>query len=143
VNDEADVSQWLTRLGELRDEVLVPFPAKDAAAERFNMRFHETDKGADAEWERVKAARRELALTHPKFDDLAVEAADNGAYDKQFAKLNDADIPNYATKSEQERRTWEKLFRSQVLEKLRSALFDVENTRQLLNNLLRRPIGNN
>jgi energy-coupling factor transporter ATP-binding protein EcfA2 len=143
VNKEADVSQWLTRLGELRDEVLVPYPAKDVAAERFNTRFHEADKGADAEWERVKAARRELALTHHKFDDLAIEAADNSSYDKQLAKLTDADIPNYADKSADARRRWEKLFRTQVLEKLRSALFDVENTRQLLNNLLKRPIGNN
>jgi hypothetical protein len=143
VNGEADVSQWLARLGELRDEVLVPYPAKDVAAERFNTRFHEADKGADAEWERVKAARRELALTHPKFDDLAIEGADNAAYDRQFAKLHDADIPNYADKSAEARRRWEKLFRTQVLEKLRSALFEVENTLALLNNLLRRPIGNN
>ena len=143
VNKEADVSQWLTRLGELRDEMLAAYPARDVAADRFNTRFHDADKGADAEWERVKAARRELALTHHKFDDLAVEAADNSAYDKQLAKLTDADIPNYADKSADARRRWEKLFRTQVLEKLRSALFDVENTRQLLNNLLKRPIGNN
>jgi energy-coupling factor transporter ATP-binding protein EcfA2 len=143
VNGEADVSQWLPRLGELRDEMLAAYPAKDVAAERFNTRFHEADKGADAEWERVKAARRELALTHPKFDDLAIEAADNAAYDKQLAKLSDADIPNYADKSTEARRRWEKLFRTQVLEKLRSALSEVENTRQLLNNLLKRPIGNN
>jgi len=147
VNKEADVSTWLPRLGELRDEVLTPFPAKDVAADKFNERFHEADKGADAEWERVLAARRELALTHSKFsskyDDLPIEGADNAAYDKQLAKLHDADIPNYAEKSAQERRTWEKLFRTQVLEKLRSALFDVENTLALLNNLLRRPIGNN
>ncbi len=143
VSAEADVSQWLPRLRELRDEVLAAYPVKDIAAERFLIQFHAADKGADAEWERVKAARRELALTHPKFDDMTIEAADNAAYDKQFAKLNDADIPGYAEKSTAERRTWEKLFRSQVIEKLRSALFDVENTRLLLNNLLRRPIGNN
>ncbi len=143
VNGEADVSHWLTRLGEQRDEMLATYPARDVAAERFNTRFHEADKGADAEWERVKAARRELALTHPKFDDLAIEGADNAAYDRQFAKLHDADIPNYADKSAEARRRWEKLFRTQVLEKLRSALFEVENTRLLLNNLLKRPIGNN
>jgi uncharacterized protein YPO0396 len=143
VNSEADVSQWLPRLGELRDEVLAAYPAKDVAAERFLIQFHAADKSADAEWERVKAARRELAITHAKFDDMSIEAAENAAYDKQLAKLNDADIPGYAEKSTTERRTWEKLFRTQVIEKLRSALFDVENTRLLLNNLLRRPIGNN
>ena len=40
------------------------------------------------------------------------------------------------------RKTWEKLFRTQVLEKLRNSLFEVENTRVLLNGSLRRPIGN-
>ncbi len=143
VSGEADVSPWLSRLTELRDEILARYPAPDAAADRFNTRFHEADKEREAEWERVKAARRELAITHPKFDDLPIEAADNASYERQLVKLNDSDIPNYKAKAESERRTWEKLFRSQVLEKLRSALFEVENTRLLLNNLLKRPIGNN
>ena len=143
VSGEADVSPWLPRLTELRDEMLARYPAPDAAADRFNTRFHDADKEAGEERQKLIAARRELALTHPKFDDLPIEAGDNAAYDRQLAKLNDSDIPNYKQKAESERRTWEKLFRSQVLEKLRSALFEVENTRQLLNNLLRRPIGNN
>jgi hypothetical protein len=143
VSSDADVSQWLQRLGELRDEVLASFPALDVAAGRFNDRFHEADKLAGEEWQKLKGEREKLAITHPKFDDMTIEAADNAAYDKQLAKLNDADIPGYAEKSTAERRTWEKLFRSQVIEKLRSALFDVEDTRLLLNNLLRRPIGNN
>jgi uncharacterized protein YPO0396 len=82
-------------------------------------------------------------MTHSRFDDLSIEAADNAAYDKQLAKLNESDIPNYTGKAENERKTWEKLFRTQVLEKLRNALFEVENTRVLLNNSLKRPIGNN
>lgn len=143
VNAEADVSKWLPRMHEFRGAVLAAYPAKDVAAERFLIQYHEADKAADAEWERLKAARRELAITHTKFDDLPMEAEDNAAYDKQLTKLGDADIPGYAEKSTQERRTWEKLFRTQVIEKLRSALFDVENTKSLLNNLLRRPIGNN
>jgi len=143
VSKEADISQWLPRLAELREEVLARFPAKDVAADKFNDRFHHADKAASEEWQKVIAARRELAMAHPKFDDLPAEAQDNAAYEKQLAKLREADIPNYAEKSTEERRTWEKLFRTQVLEKLRSALFDVDNTLALLNNLLRRPIGTN
>ena len=91
----------------------------------------------------MRAARRELAMKHPKFDDLSLDVSDNAAYDKQLAKLNDSDIPDYTAKAERERKTWEKLFRTQVLEKLRNALFEVENTRVLLNAYLKRPIGNN
>ncbi len=143
VKNERDVSAWLPRLAELRESVRVPFPARDAAAGRFNDIFHEADKNGGEEWQKLVAARRELAMTHPKFDDLAIEAKDNATYDRHFKKLHEADIPNYTEKSEQERKEWEKLFRTQVLEKLRTALFEVENTLALLNNLLRRPIGNN
>lgn len=139
---ETDVSAWLPRLEELRAEMLAHY-TKQAAADRFNTRFHEVDAEAREEWQKVIAARRELAMAHTKFDDLAIEAADNAAYDKQLAKLDESDIPDYTAKAERERKTWEKLFRTQVLEKLRNALFEVENTRVLLNSYLKRPIGNN
>jgi len=140
---EMDVSIWLPRLRELREEVCARMPAKDAAASEFAALFNRSDKAAGEEWQKLIAARRELAMTHPKFDDLAIEAADNAAYDKQLAKLTDSDIPDYTAKAERERKTWEKLFRTQVVEKLRNALFEVENTRVLLNGSLKRPIGNN
>ncbi len=143
VQRETDVSVWLPRLGELRDEVCTRLPAKDVAASEFTSLFNRADKAAGEEWQKVIAARRELAMAHTKFDDLAIEAADNAAYDKQLTKLDDSDIPDYTAKAERERKTWEKLFRTQVLEKLRNALFEVENTRVLLNSYLKRPIGNN
>ena len=143
VNGQADVSEWLPRLGEMRGEMLTEFPALDVAAEKFNDRFHDADKLSVEERQKLISARRELALAHPKFDDLPIEAENNDAYERQRSKLDDADIPNYAEKSAQERQRWEKLFREQVLGKLHSALFDVENTRLLLNKLLKQPIGNN
>ena len=143
VNADADVSQWLPRLNEMRLEMLNAFPPLEVAAGKFNERYHEADKLAGTERERLVAARRELAMAHPKFDDLPSGAADNAAYERQRVKLDEAEIPNYSAKSSEARRRWEKLFREQVLGKLHSALFDVENTRQLLNNLLKRPIGNN
>ena len=143
VQRETDVSVWLPRLGELRDEVCTRLPAKDVAASEFTSLFNRADKAVGEEWQKLVAARRELAMAHTKFDDLSIEAADNAAYDKQLTKLDESDIPDYTAKAERERKTWEKLFRTQVLEKLRNALFEVENTRVLLNSYLKRPIGNN
>lgn len=139
---ETDVSAWVSRLEELRAEMLA-VSTKPVAADRFNTRFHEADKEAGEEWQKLIAARRELAMAHSKFDDITIEADDNSAYDRQLAKLTESDIPNYTAKAAQERKTWEKLFRTQVLEKLRNALFEVEDTRRLLNGHLKRPIGNN
>lgn len=143
VSAEHDVSAELPRLAELRTDVCTRLPAPDVAAGEFASLFIRSDKAAAEEWQRVLAARHELGLTHTKFDDLPSDALDNASYEKQLAKLRESDIPNYTAKAERERKTWEKLFRTQVLEKLRHALFEIENTRVLLNGYLKRPIGNN
>ena len=143
IRRDTDVSIWLPRLKELRAEMEARYPAKDVAAAEFATLFNRSDKAAGEEWQKLIAARRELGMTHPKFDDLPIEAADNAAYRKQLAKLDESDIPDYKEKAERERKAWETLFRTQVLEKLRNALFEVENTRVLLNNSLKRRIGNN
>lgn len=143
VQREADVSAWLPRMAELRAEVRGRAQTLESAAAEFTRLYNSCDKAVGEEWQRLVASRRELAMTHPKFDDLAIEGTENEAYDKQLAKLGENEIPEYAEKAERERSTWEKLFRTQVLEKLRNALFEVENTRILLNNSLKRPIGNN
>ncbi|NBV24500.1 MAG: hypothetical protein EBS05_21600 [Proteobacteria bacterium] len=143
VRNETDVSPWLKRLDELRSETLDRFPNKEVAANKFNGQFHEASEQTGAAWERLKALRRELALTHAKFDDLPVEAESNQTYAKQLAKLNESDIPEYSAKAGRERKNWETLFRTQVLEKLNYALHEVVNLIALLNNALRtRPIGN-
>ena len=124
--------------------MLASFPAKDVAADRFNDEFHTHDRDAVAAWEEVKAKRRELAIAHTKFDDLPSEAPSNEAHDKQLAKLEQSDIPDYKTKAERERKNWEQLFRTQVLEKLHNALNEVVNLVTLLNvSLKKRPIGTN
>lgn len=143
VRFEDDVSIWVGPLKELRESVCARLPAKDKASEEFNELFHRCDKSAGEEWQRVLSARHELALEHSKFDDLPIEAADNDAYDRQLSRLSESDIPDYREKAERERKTWENLFRTQVLEKLRTALFEVENIRVLLNSYLKQPIGNN
>ena len=143
VQNETDISPWLSRLEQLRSEMLTNFPVKEVAANKFNHQFHEANTETAAAWEQLKALRRELALTHAKFDDLSVEAETNDTYVKQLAKLNESEIPEYAAKAGRERKNWETLFRTQVLEKLHHALHEVVNLIVLLNNALRqRTIGN-
>ncbi len=138
-----DISPWLKRLEELHAKMLTEFPAKDVAADKFNGLFHDCREKAAAAWEELKSKRRELALTHSKFDDLPVESESNDSHEKQLIKLEQSEIPEYKTKAERERKHWEGLFRNQVLDKLSGALSDVRNVLFILNQELRkRPIGN-
>ncbi len=144
VRNETEISQWLKRLEELRSEMLARFPLKDVAASRCNEHFHTCDRDGAAAWEDLKAKRRELAAAHSKFDDLPVETESNEAHDKQLARLEGSDIPDYRAKAERERKNWEQLFRTQILEKLHNALHEVVNLVILLNTALKkRPIGTN
>jgi len=142
--NENDVSPWLKRVETLRSEMLESFPAKEIAANRFNEQFHDHVTAAAAAWEELKAKRRELAAAYTKFDELSAESENNEAYEKQFAKLEQSEIPEYTKKAEQERKNWERLFRTQILEKLHNALHEVVNLISLLNtSLKKRPIGIN
>ena len=144
VRNETDISQWLKRLEELRAEMLARFPAKDVTANHFKDQFYDCNEKAAGAWEELKAKRRELAMVHTKFDDLPVETETNDAHAKQLAKLEQSDIPDYRTKAERERKNWEHLFRTQILEKLHNALNEVVNLVTLLNtSLKKRPIGTN
>ncbi len=144
VRNERDISSWLKRLEEVRADLLARFPVKETAANRCNDRFHECERNAAAAWEDLKARRRELAQAHSRFDDLPIEAGNNEAHDKQLAKLNESDIPEYTEKAERERKNWERLFRTQILEKLNQALSEVRDRLTLLTSeLKKRPIGNN
>ncbi len=144
VRNETDISPWLKRLEELRAEMLARFPAKDVTANHFKDQFYDCNEKAAGAWEELKAKRRELAMVHTKFDDLPVETETNDAHAKQLAKLEQSDIPDYRTKAERERKNWEHLFRTQILEKLHNALNEVVNLVTLLNtSLKKRPIGTN
>ena len=79
---------------------------------------------------------------HPKFDDLSEEACGVGAYLKRLDVIEHANIPEYEKKSATERKRWESLFRTQLLSRMQQALKNVENIISLLNQQLKRPIGN-
>ena len=144
IRNERDVSPWLKRLEDLRGEIVKRFPAKEVAAGEFSTLYHRCDREEGETWADLKAKRRELAIAHSKFDDLPVETDTNDGHDKQLAKLEQSDIPDYRSKAERERKNWERLFRTQILEKLYSALQEVVNLVALLNTALKkRPIGTN
>jgi uncharacterized protein YPO0396 len=79
---------------------------------------------------------------YTKFEELEIADESNAAYAKQLKKLEESEIPEYRTKASAERARWENLFRTQVLEKLHSALREVVNQVYLLNSALKQqPIG--
>lgn len=142
VSYRTDVSVWLKQLDSLRADVLAAFPAKDVATRRCGAIFTEKDKDAAAAFSELKAKRRELALVHQKFADLPTDVDNIDAHAKQLAKLEDSDIPEYKEKAHRERQNWEELFRTQVLEKLHTALEAVRNLLYFLNGSLKQhPIG--
>lgn len=144
ISHETDVSPWLKRLDELRSDMLATYPAKDSAADKFSAKYHYCNLEATRAWEQLVAARRMLASDHQKFDDLPVESEENASYAKQLAKLQESEIPDYTAKAQRERKNWEQLFRTQVLEKLHTALKDVKNRLSILSvELKKRPIGTN
>lgn len=144
IRNKPDVSPWLKRLEEISSDVLGRLPAKDAAADELNSMFHRFDREEGETWTDLKAKRLALAAAHSKFDELPIESDSNNAHAKQLAKLEESEIPDYRTKAERERKNWEKLFRTQVLEKLYTALKDVVDLVFLLNTSLKKqPIGTN
>lgn len=142
VRNETDVSRWLKRMEELRADLLAEFPARQIAADRFRDRYYHCDKEASTTRQLLLDERKALAVAYPKFDDLPAEAEKNDAYDIQLTKLQEGEIPDYYAKAQNERKNWERLFRTQILEKLHSALQEVVNLVSLLNtSLKKRPIG--
>ena len=93
-------------------------------------------------WEQLKAARQELGLGLSKFEDLAPENPSNEPWAKLLSQIAEANIPDYKAKAEAERKRWEQLFRSNVLQRMDQALRRVNETIVLLNDHLKQPIGN-
>jgi hypothetical protein len=137
-----DISLHLTRLDEWRAEITTQFPALDAAAREFDRAGHKADKAAVENWAKLIAARRELALVHRKFDELAPEDPLNAPWHKLWEQVKEANIPEYEQKAKTERARWESLFRNNVLQRLAQALKRLRDIVVLLNGYLKTPIGN-
>jgi hypothetical protein len=140
--DIGDISIHAARLNEWRAEITTGFPTLDAAASEFGRQEREADKQAEVQWVKLKAARHELALAYRKFEDLAPENPSNEPWSKLLGQIAEANIPDYKAKAEAERKRWEQLFRSNVLQRMDQALRRVSETIVLLNDHLKQPIGN-
>ena len=139
---EINVLPHLARLKSWRAEVLEVLPAKDAAAREFDRLYHENDKETEVAWEKVIEYRKLLAVAHRKFEELNPEDPSNTACDKLLEQIETGDIPSYQEKSVIERKRWENLFRTQILQKTHHALMELGRIILLLNNHLKSPIGN-
>ncbi len=137
-----DISVYAARLNAWQIEIKTAFPALDAAAREFEKLEAKAETIAAQSWERLVAARRELAMVYHKFEDLGPEDQVNEPWAKLLAQVAEANIPEYKGKAEAERKRWEQLFRSNVLQRMDQALRRVNDTISLLNNHLKQPIGN-
>jgi hypothetical protein len=143
IRSRTDISHWSRQLEEFRNDLLIRFPLKDIAAKHCADIASSTDREADVIFERLKAKRRELAIIYTKFEELPTDTEDNEAHAKQLDRLQSSDIPQYKVKAHRERENWENLFRTQVLEKLHTALQSIRDLLFFLNNSLKQhPVGN-
>ena len=142
VAGEFDISQYLMRADEVRGE-LAQFPAHDVKAGKCAALEREAEIDTKTYWEQLKAERQKLALNPRwgrKFEDLVVENPSNSDYDQRLELIEHGRIEEYTKKSEDERRRWEGLFRTQVLQKMEQGLKKVRDDVFLLNLHLRQPI---
>jgi hypothetical protein len=140
--ESGDVSIHVARLNSWKSEITTEFPALDAAADEFERLEAKAETATAQYWERMVAARRELALVYRKFEELASEDPSNEPWAKLLGQIAEANIPEYKAKAEAERKRWEQLFRSNVLQRMDQALRRVNETIILLNDHLKQPIGN-
>lgn len=137
-----DISVYAARMKSWRKEITEAFPALDAAAREFDRLDHEADNAVVTKWANLKTARYELALGYPKYQELSSDDPSNAPWAKLLKQIADANVPEYQSKSQAERKRWEQLFRSNVLQRMDHALRNVNDTIALLNHLLKQPIGN-
>lgn len=140
--ESGDISFHAARLNSWKSEITTVLPALDAAAREFERLESKAEIAAAQHWERLVAARRELALVYRKFEDLVPENPSNEPWSNLLHQIAEANIPDYKTKAEAERKRWEQLFRSNVLQRMDQALRRVNDTIVLLNDHLKQPIGN-
>ena len=72
-------------------------------------------------------------MVYRKFEDLTPDNPANESWAKLLLQIAEANIPEYKSKAEAERKRWEQLFRSNVLQRMDQALRRVNETIALLN----------
>lgn len=107
-------------------------------------RAQEAERDAAAKW-RDCVGERKLLQQHrdfgTRYEEFAVESLDNRPWEERLDKILPAAVEDYSEKAKVERRTWEGLFRTQVLDKMRSAIERLNREVDLLRHELHQPIG--
>lgn len=138
-----DLTPHLTRYREWKEEAENFTPALDVIAKNFQAAAAKAELDATRLNGDLKLAMVDFKKSfHPKFDDLSEEPTGVATYLKRLEVIEHANIPDYEKKSATERKRWESLFRTQLLSRMQQALKNVENIISLLNQQLKRPIGN-
>lgn len=99
---------------------------------------------AHGKWRDCVAERKLLQQNRDfgtRYEEFAVESADNRPWQERLDKILPASVEDYSEKAKVERRTWEGLFRTQVLDKMRSAIERLTREIDLLRHELHQPIG--
>ncbi|MGD7653039.1 MAG: SbcC/MukB-like Walker B domain-containing protein [Verrucomicrobiales bacterium] len=137
-----DISKYRDRCESWKQEAQEYTPALDVCAREFTKAAAAAELQATETIGNLKVAMLEFKKSfHPKFDDLPDDGAHTDAYIKRLEIIENANIPEYEKKSATERKRWETLFRTQVLSRMQQAIKNVENIISLLNQQLKRPIG--
>jgi len=126
----------------LRNEVTERIPNMGEAAKEFDrLSAHAMATGERKRTELI--GKREVFLaTHPKHNELETDNPSNAEWEKLLGVIEGARIPDYKQKANDQKRIWENLFRTQVLQKVDRALKNLRDIISLLNTLLKTPIGN-
>lgn len=138
-----DIHKYQTRYSEWKQEAEEYTPALDVLAGEFKKSAAKAEMDAIEAIGDLKLAMADFKVAFaPKFDDLPDDGNEAAAYVTRLEQIENANIPEYEKKSITERKRWESLFRTQVLSRMQQALKNVESIIRLLNQQLRKPIGN-
>lgn len=127
---------------KLRNSVTERIPNLGEAAQEFQRLIDRATAVRDQKRTALVGRRREFALAHPKHNDLDAEEVSNAPWQKLLGVIEGAQIPDYKQKASDQKRIWENLFRTQVLQKVDRALKNLRDIISLLNTHLKQPIGN-
>jgi len=139
-----DFSAHAERIAAIHTELAQAHLSVAARIASGNTRAGEANVEAATKW-RDCVAERKLLQQHrdfgSRYEEFAVESSDNRPWQERLDKILPASVDEYGKKSKVERQTWEGLFRTQVLDKMRSAIDRLNREIELLRNELRQPIG--
>lgn len=142
VRQRLDALPHLTYLREKRAEIEQQYPSPEMASTECKKRSQSATTAVSSLRESLLLARERLAQDHKRFRELDPQALSNTEYEVHRKRIAEAEIDAYKEKATKAQLDWEKLFREQVLEKMRAALLLVDDLLTVITGFLKNPIGN-